>query len=778
MANSLFRTFCYAFAWLLVVLLCLHAAHGDPTDDIVTAIGFALVHVACANLIIVSHAKLRVTLLAIYAVLSAMLLSVLLIHYAFIKSGGVLDADAVRAIAQTNVPEMLAYLRNIVSPLDTIAAASVAVLLAAAFPRKRYSLGFLPGAAVAIVAVIGVGMANAGSMAILVPIRLTIQQYHDEMDRFHTVLAQRKATQISGANSSFEGTAVVIIGESTSRRHMSRYGYFRPTTPSMDARGDSLIAFTDVISAHSHTVPALAAALTSAGSSPATDFFSPGSIDIVSLARGAGFNTSWLSNQNEFGIWDNPVAAMAKQTDDPRYLSSEVGKTFRRSHFDHELLQWLHGKLEKPAGRRNLVAVHLFTSHAPYCFNYPEEFGHFKEPLGRQYLGNAGEPADVSCYDNGIMYIDRVLEEAIKVAAASPEPVVLLYFSDHGEAPLLNTAHESSKHSSYHIEIPLLLWANQAYAQSHVEMLAQARSNMHRPYSTGRLYHSLAQLLEITHPSVSERHSLFSTNLVDLPRSAIGGTVKYDEWSAANDYRENASVNVRNLGARKKSVWAHRINSLGALSEAAATFGGIEMDVNFVGSDDCFHVYHPPAPDNFLTLSQMLAAASHRPDLQLWLDWKNATAQNIQAAIKCLDELDSRFGIRGRSLIETGSDAVFAETRLLSRAGYSHGYYLPTEAAVACMKTCDEAGRRRLASQIQATVAAGGYSAITFDWQLADFVREQLGDWAKARNLSLYSWDMSINIASNNDVGTRIEKRFATLDLTGLLVTFPSLFKI
>lgn len=778
MTNQSLRTLTYALAWFLVTLFCLRGGHGELIDQVVTAGGLSLAHGACARLIIASQGRLRFALLGIYVLLSAPLLSALLLHCVFIKSGGVLDADAVRAIAQTNGQEMLAYIQNLIAPLDAIAAASITILLVAGFPRRQNSLRFLPAVAISVVAVAGVSLANAGSLTILMPMKLTITQYRQEMSEFRAVLTQRKIKQISGAASSFDGTAIVIIGESTSRRHMSRYGYFRTTTPLMDKRGDSVIAFTDVISAHSHTVPALATALISSGATHAADFFTAESIDIVSLAKSAGFRTSWLSNQNEFGIWDNPVTVIAKETDQSQFLSSGVGRTFRRSHLDHELLPLLRAKIEKPESKRNLIFLHLFSSHAPYCFNYPEDLAYFNATLGQKFFGNATEPADVNCYDNGMRYIDEILDSAIRIADKSLQPVVLTYFSDHGEAPLLATAHESSKHSSYHIEIPVLLWANDAYAKSHGEVLSAARSNIDRPYSSGRLYHSLAQLLEITHTSVDERHSLFSNVLVDLPRSSIGGVIRYDQWSSTNDYRENASVNVRSLGELRKSVWAHRVDSLGKLLEAAPIFGGIEMDVVFADSQQCFHVYHPPAPDISLNLTEMLAAANYRPDLKFWIDWKNATAQNMGAAIKCLDDLDARFNIRSRALVETGSDAVFPETRDLAKAGYTHGYYLPTEAVLECLKKCDEAGTRKLALQIQRTVEDGGYSAITFDWRLRSFVAGRLRDWIESRSLTMYSWDMSINAAGATDAKAHILQRFSELDLAALLVTFPSHFGI
>ncbi len=52
-----------------------------------------------------------------------------------------------------------------------------------------------------------------------------------------------------------------------------------------------------------------------------------------------------------------------------------------------------------------------------------------------------------------------------------------------------------------------------------------------------------------------------------------------------------------------------------------------------------------------------------------------------------------------------------------------------------------------------------------------------LAEWAKARGMALYSWDLSINVSHDSAAPAAIEKRFQELDLKALLVIFPSPFK-
>lgn len=594
MVKPSLQTVAYGVVWFAVAWLCLQAGQGESSDHLVVALGLSLLHAAYAALLARSRSVWRIALLSTYILLSGLLLSILLLHRRFIQSGGVLGADALRAAAQSNLFEAIAYLNRLITPADVLAGLAFAAVLAVIFPRNTSPTRLREQVLLGLAVTVGAFATYRGSIPILEPIRHHIAQYRAEMGAFRKLLSQRKSMPAISASSEFEGTVVVVVGESTSRRHMSSYGYFRQTMPRIDSRGDAVTVFTDVISPHSHTVPALAAAFTSSGSTQEQEFFSERSIDIVSLARSAGFETHWLSNQNEFGVWDNPITAIAKESHHTRFLSSSIGMSFRRSSRDHELPAQLRSTLDGSQAKRKLVILHLFSNHWPYCANFPQEFRHFEGRLGAKFFGKAREPGDVNCYDNGIRYIDSVLDDTIKVLSQESQPAVLLYFSDHGEAPLLATGHDSFRHSSYHIEIPLLLWGNDTYAKAHPAKLAVARSNRDRPYSTAQLFHSLSHLAGIEYSGFDASRSLFSERLVDRPRSAMNETIQYDQWLASNDYRENAAVNLRRLGERKNAVWAHRINSLGALAEALPIFDGIEMDLVYVDNRECFHVYHPP----------------------------------------------------------------------------------------------------------------------------------------------------------------------------------------
>jgi hypothetical protein len=177
-----------------------------------------------------------------------------------------------------------------------------------------------------------------------------------------------------------------------------------------------------------------------------------------------------------------------------------------------------------------------------------------------------------------------------------------------------------------------------------------------------------------------------------------------------------------------------------------------------------------------LGLEEVLDAVSDQPQLGLWLDWKNASRQNIGAAVSVLIRLDTRFGLRRRVIIETGSEAVFPEARRINEAGFEHGYYLPTQVVLSAMRGGDEQETRAVESRIRQAVEVIGASAITFDWRLSSFVRANLGSWIEEQDLNRYTWDLEVDLANDSEDGRLVAERVESGDVDVILVPFKSVF--
>ena len=717
-----------------------------------------------------------------YLVGATLLLGLLSLHGAYVRTFGGLNAESIKAIGQTDVAEAFGYV------VTRLGLPWVAMWLGSAlFLWLTYPAGHsrpTPRRSVlTMLLVAGIGLIALGRGVITEPLA-TVKSYYGGMAALREATLWRKAHPLPPIASDFNGTVIVVIGESTSRHHMSIYGYPRQTTPNLAALGHELAIFDDVISTHSSTPDALRDALTIPA--PADR---PGEriTGILQLAKAGGFETSWLSNQNEFGVWDSPVRILAEQADQVRYHDPSLGKLSSRREFDEAMLPSLDQVLAGPAPRK-LIIVHLMSTHLPYCWTKPADFNPLREDFGKRLFGRKGDLLfrlklfvrrrgfDLDCYDNGVRYVDRVLGGIIARANRLAGPAAVLYFSDHGDAPLLATGHDSAEHSAYHLEIPFLLWGNDAYRVDHRETWAAAKANQTKPFSIGRLAPTLADLLALQTPAVRKEDSLFSPAFTARPRSAIDGQIRYDQRWKGNDYRENSLVFARQLGTAGPRVWSHRTNSLGALLEAKRTFSGVEMDVHFDPTSRTFQVRHD-YPHIGLGLREMLEWSRDRPEMRIWLDWKNATPENVRAALAELIALDRQYGLKGRMLVETDSSATFPELAVISRAGFVHGYYLPTDEMLAAIKQ-GPAAMNRLAAEVKRVILRGRFDAVTYDAETHPFVQATLDRFLTEHDIRRYSWDTRIDSGDADSDPAAVARMVRERRLGALLIRFPSDFWI
>jgi len=706
------------------------------------------------------------------------------LYRTYFRDGGLVAADALRAVGQTDLREALQFLgassssRALVVP----ALASIAAWWASGAPlpsgpgnralrwrTRRVTIGLV------VLCAIALGFGG------LVPVLDLVDQartYRREAASFALQAKVDRTAVPAGVESDFRGSVMLVLGESTARAHMGLYGYLRDTTPRLAARAAELVTFRDVISSHSSTAPSLGTALFDVDQDASFEFLPRDAIDLVSLARGAGFVTRWFSNQNEFGVWENPITALARRANEVRFFSSALGRVYRPTTYDEEMLPAVAAALRADSGDRKLIVVHLFADHWNYCANHPAAWRFFRQGLGRAFWGNAERNRELDCYDDGVRYVDFLVDELIRIAGESPEPRAVVFLSDHGEAPLFDTKHDSAFHSSYQIEVPLLLWANRAFRAAWPAKLDQAELHRDRPYSLARIFHSLADLMAIRYTGLRPEESLFSERLVDRDRMALGGRISYDRWSNGNDYRENSRIAGRALGAVRSRVWAHRVDSLGVLMEAKPIFAGVEVDLVFEEESGRFEVRHPPVAATGLTLERMLEAATDRPDLRFWLDWKNVSEENLDAALGRLLDLDRRFHLRERTLVETASEATFPRLEAIAEAGFEHGYYLPTESVLGCPADDAEGCLDRLAESVRSAAITSGATALTFDWRLKPFVDSRLAAWIERQGLKQYAWDTHLTISAGPETWAEIRERLLDGRLAALLVGFPSAFRI
>jgi len=151
---------------------------------------------------------------------------------------------------------------------------------------------------------------------------------------------------------------VVIIGESVRRDALNAYGFKIENTPFLSAAPK--MQFNHYISDGGHTVISLSNMLI-------LDYHTDNHAgnNIVDLANLAGFETYWLSNQNEVGIHDSIVGGIGKKARHHHFLHAAGGENAVQD--DALLLPHVAAALNDDGETKKIIFVHLYGSHMNFC---------------------------------------------------------------------------------------------------------------------------------------------------------------------------------------------------------------------------------------------------------------------------------------------------------------------------------------------------------------------------------------------------------------------------
>jgi len=733
----------------------------------------------------------------VYLLFCTALISIACLHADNTSTYGPFVADSINAVYQTSTTELLGYLQEYVSASAII----IAVLWIAVTVLTGISLPELPTLNKQVIAVIAAGivvgtlMVYVGKDELLMMVSQAAE-YKQTLSEFSDSREQvMDSPEYSDIKSDFEGNIIVVIGESSSRHHFGLYNYVRNTTPRLDEIENELYLFSDIISTHSHTVQSLTDALIYRSRTERKKIQELA--DVVNIAKKANFYTAWLSNQNAVGIWDNQVAAIGRQADLVKYHDPASGTQKKRSVFDMALVQSTQNVLSDKKHNRKLLFVHLMATHFPYCEMMPSDFAkdyvHYDgvkmdySMMGFHLMSakqERGMPAAIAlmqsgdCYDRAVRYVDSVVRELIESARGRKEPTLLVYFADHGEAPMLGTGHESRMHSHFHVEIPFFVWANTSYKQKYSVKMKNLKNNINKPGSLLDFSYYLSDAEDIKGISAIKSRSIFSAEYQSFDRKTLHGAVGYDTFDKGADYSERTRGNLNQvkakLGEKKYSkIWAHRVDTMGSMMEAKDLFAGVEMDLVFDSAKKQFFVYHPPAPNLGLGLESQLKQGSDK--IRYWFDWKNASKDNFKLALERLESLDRKYKLKDRIILESG--ILEKSFGMFKKSGWNTSYYLPTDKGIECVKTCSAQQKEKLASEFLHNRHKFGYRTVSFDFRLLEFFDKFMAKELNRENVEVYTWDQGIDISDESAV-EKLEPYLNNSNVGVILVNFPSPFDV
>lgn len=318
---------------------------------------------------------------------------------------------------------------------------------------------------------------------------------------------------------------VVVLGESTSRAHFGLYNYYRATTPELTSIKDQLSVYNDVISAHPHSITSITKLLT-LGNYEHPDKIGNGSI--VQLANSAGFETNWLSNQRPIGVYESLVTKIALSSSRSNFLTTIQG--VHNNVLDGALLPELETILANTSSSKKLIFIHLMGTHVNYANRYPDTFKIFNDTPMSNYKSNKIFKT-INHYDNAVLYTDYVVSQIIQRIKKLNNKSFVLYFSDHGEELFKDynmAGHNEDISTKDMYDIPFLLWQSENFREH-----MQLESVLDRPYMLDDLFHSLADLLEISAQEVDLERSIFSSKFKNRKRIILENS-EYDLYFNLN----------------------------------------------------------------------------------------------------------------------------------------------------------------------------------------------------------------------------------------------------
>lgn len=306
-------------------------------------------------------------------------------------------------------------------------------------------------------------------------------------------------------------TYVLVIGESTTRRRMSLYGYNRETTPFLDSIKPNLWLYDNVISSHAYTIGALKDALTLNSLSTEKDF------SVVQLMNQAGFKTFWISNQRPIGQYESLVTLIATSSDE--YLTKNTAIDGAITPYDEVLIPEFKKALEDQSPKKFIV-LHPLGTHLLYSDRYPDKFEKFSGKSPSNFDHEQAHRRS-NAYDNAVLYHDYFLKEILDPISKLNHPSYLLYFSDHGDEVYETvdfSGHAEENPTKAMLEIPFFIWMNKHFKHQFSESFLPEN-----PYILRDFMHSFSELNSVRFKQFDSTKSIFSKQSKVKNRKVLDG---------------------------------------------------------------------------------------------------------------------------------------------------------------------------------------------------------------------------------------------------------------
>ncbi len=317
-------------------------------------------------------------------------------------------------------------------------------------------------------------------------------------------------------------TAVVVIGESTSRWHLQLYGYNRKTNPKLNEIRNQLLIFDSVIAPNVHTILSLEKTLTF---SKSNDINKSKNASLVQLANMSGFTTYWISNQKPIGIHESISTLIANAANNKYFLETD---NTGRLIFDENIFETFDLVLQKKDPLK-MIFIQLAGTHFDYDKRYPEAFSVFKDKPQTNFPSEKTFDI-INNYDNAVRYNDSIISTLISKININCPSGYLIYFSDHGDE--VYDTMDMFGHNEYFstrpmYEIPFIVWGSEDFKKRN-SFFMNSNNISSRRYNLENFVHSFSDISGIKHSKIDSTRSIFNPYFKRRTR-LIKENINYDQ---------------------------------------------------------------------------------------------------------------------------------------------------------------------------------------------------------------------------------------------------------
>ncbi|PZT48814.1 hypothetical protein B6S12_01835 [Helicobacter valdiviensis] len=583
----------------------------------------------------------------------------------------------------------------------------------------------------------------------------SLYKQKDYIAHFNTLKNQVDAqskNQTLIKNESKIPNVVLIIGESTQRNYMGIYGFPLNTTPKMQELVDkgNLFVFSNIISPTAHTNTSIAKLLTFSNyENTYINWYE--TMNLIDIAKLAGYYTQWFSNQSAMSILGNAPEVLSTRANDVFFAS--LGGDENAGIFKDEVLIELFKKNHKSKDK-NLYIFHLMGSHFTYKDRYNKDILAYLKPqdlinkgLNKASWGGAATLNKKALqtkteYANTIIYNDYVIDEIIKLF--KDKESLVIYLSDHADEVYDFrdfVGHADNLASSFMVEIPFMVYISDSLKEKYPSIAQKLENAKNLPQMTDDFIHSFFDLLEIATKDTKNTRSIFNTEYISNRARIYSG----------RDYDIELKSSYPFLAPSK--TWLHRTDELKKLEDFQTTYQNFEIDVHFINQDGgYFDVGHNGLEESIgLRLETMIEALNNRRingkffSSKIWLDFKNLTDKNSEQALKSLEEICKNLNFNKNNFIVESNN--YKELKIFKDAGFYTSYYVPYY-----KKEDLENNAKEIKENLQNIINTGGINALSFDSYLYDFIKNAKFTTHKngeILDIDLLTWNEGNNYKKN-----------------------------